>query len=157
MTDSVAAPAVSENDDVSAARVYQVTYARYKSYAAQARLSYQISETLLIVCAAAIPASVAFTDDSRVPAVLGALVVVFGGLRTLFRWHDNWIRYIETVVQLEAEWARFRHRLGDYARPDREATFVQAVKQLELAETQGWMSLRRSAEETREVTAGQSA
>ncbi|XVU27160.1 DUF4231 domain-containing protein [Actinoplanes sp. CA-054009] len=143
------------DEDVSAAEVYRVARERYLAYARTARRSYQVSETLLIVFAAAIPASVAFTDDARVPAVLGGLVVVLTGLRTLFRWHDNWIRYIETLVQLEAEWARFRHRLGDYDKPGREAVFVQAVKQLELSETQGWVGLRRTAQEAREITAAE--
>ncbi|MFC3743037.1 DUF4231 domain-containing protein [Paractinoplanes deccanensis] len=143
------------NDDVSAAEVYRVARERYQKYARTARRSYQVSETLLIVIAASIPASVAFTDDARVPAVLGGLVVVLTGLRTLFRWHDNWIRYIETLVQLEAEWARFRHQLGDYAGAGREAAFVQAVKQIELSETQGWVGLRRTAQEAREITAAQ--
>ncbi|MFG1993555.1 hypothetical protein ACGFJ7_26605 [Actinoplanes sp. NPDC048988] len=49
------------------------------------------------------------------------------------------------VVQLEAEWARFRHRL----------VFVQAVKEIELSETQGWVGLRRTAQEAREISAGQ--
>ncbi|MEV4349113.1 DUF4231 domain-containing protein [Actinoplanes sp. NPDC049596] len=139
--------------DVSAAEVYRVARERYLKYSRTARRAYQISETLLIVFAAAISASVAFTDDARVPAVLGGLVVVLTGLRTLFRWHDNWIRYIETMVQLEAEWARYQHRVGDYATPEREALFVQAVKQLELSETQGWVGLRRTAQEAREITA----
>ncbi|SNY33868.1 DUF4231 domain-containing protein [Paractinoplanes atraurantiacus] len=141
--------------DLSAAEVYRVARERYLRNAGTARRAYQVSETLLIVFAAAIPASVAFTDDARVPAVLGGLVVVLTGLRTLFRWHDNWIRNIETMVQLEAEWARFRHRLDDYDKADREALFVQAVKGIELSETQGWVGLRRTAQEAREISAAE--
>ncbi|MEU8817939.1 HIT domain-containing protein [Actinoplanes sp. NPDC048796] len=50
---------------------------------------------------------------------------------------------------------RFRHRLGDYDKAEREAVFVPAVKEIELSETQGWVGLRRTAQEACEISAGQ--
>ena len=53
-----------------------------------------MAEIILLVVAAAVPTSaVVVPHNSPVPAILGAVVVVLSGLRSLFHWQDNYVRF----------------------------------------------------------------
>jgi Protein of unknown function (DUF4231) len=116
----------------------------YKKYAWRARVGYRVSEVLVLVVAAAIPASVAFTSDGRVSAVLGSVVVVLTGLRTIFRWREDWPRFTQACSQLSAERDFYLARAGQYAGADRDAQLIERVGEIEAAETAGWVAMRRA-------------
>src|SRR4051794_31344393 len=70
------------------------SYGWYKDRAAHARAAYKVSETALLIVSAAIPTSAAiFPDDVIVPALLGGVVVVLAGLRAVYHWQDNFLRF----------------------------------------------------------------
>jgi hypothetical protein len=137
------------SEDYSAAKTYPYVRERYIQAAKKARRAYHVSETLLLVIAATIPASAVFTKDVRVPAVLGGLVVVITGLRSIFGWRDNWLRYSEAIGQLEIERVRYQYQVGPYSLGNADALLAETVKEIELSETQGWVRLRRAVQEGR--------
>ena len=76
----------------------------YQEHAIQSRVAYKISETALLIVAAAIPTSAAIAPgDAIVPAILGGVVVVLTGLRSVFHWQDNYLRFSGAREAVEAE------------------------------------------------------
>jgi Protein of unknown function (DUF4231) len=102
-----------------------------------------------LAVAASIPATAAFTADRRVPAVLGAFVVVLTGLRCIFRWRDSWTRFTEAYLQLETARQLYLARAGIYAADDRNTKLVQRVGEVRTTETLGWIAMRRSDQESK--------
>jgi uncharacterized protein involved in tolerance to divalent cations len=117
----------------------------YRRHARYARGRYHGSEILLVVVAAAIPASAAYTSDQRVSATLGALVVVLTGVRSIYRWHEDWLRSSEACAQLETARQLYMQRASPYAGTDRDELLVRRVRDIEVAETTSWVDLRKSA------------
>ncbi|MFL6167573.1 MAG: DUF4231 domain-containing protein [Ornithinibacter sp.] len=90
----------------------------YATQAWRAKLGYWSSETLLVVLGAAIPVSIAITDNQVLPAVLGGAIVVVTGLRRIYNWQENWARFSGVCALLETEGAKFTHRREPYNNPD---------------------------------------
>jgi hypothetical protein len=118
----------------------------YTNAARRARIAFFASETAVLIVAAAIPATAAFTPDRRVPAALGAVVVVLTGLRSVFRWRDSWTRFTEAFLQLETERRLYLAHAGAYAGEDCDVVLTERVTQIRTAETLGWLAMRRSEE-----------
>jgi Protein of unknown function (DUF4231) len=74
--------------------------------------------------------------------VLGGAVVVLTGLRTVFHWRENWLRFSAACGQLETARQLYAQRTGNYAGSDRDAALVGEICAIELAETQGWIRSR---------------
>jgi len=118
----------------------------YATQAWRAKLGYWSSETLLVVLGAAIPVSIAITNNQVLPAVLGGAVVVVTGLRRIYSWQENWARFSGVSALLETEGAKFKYRREPYNNTDHgenEALLAMKVRELEEAETQGWLVLRK--------------
>src|SRR4051794_19936378 len=70
------------------------SYDWYKKAAIRSRKLYKTLEVALLVTSAAVPTSaVLFVDNSAIPAVLGAVVVVLAGLRSIYHWQENYLRF----------------------------------------------------------------
>lgn len=123
----------------------QESYAWYRDHASRARRLHWTSEVLVLLAGALVPLSTIVTEASIAPASLGAVVVVLTGLRTLFNWHDNWLRFTSACTELRTEEVKLRHRLAPYAGDDARALLALRVREIEAAETQGWMVLRRQS------------
>lgn len=118
----------------------------YSTQAYRNRIGYWTSETLLVVLGAAVPVSTAVTDNRAVPAVLGGGVVVVTGLRRIFNWQENWARFTGAHALLTTEQTRFLHHRPPYDSADageNEAVLALKVREIEEAETQGWLVLRK--------------
>ncbi len=82
------------SDDGYAMKLAQDSYRWYHDRALACRRGYQIQETVTLIVAAAIPASAVLThNDARIPAILGGLVVILAGLRPIFHWQENYLRF----------------------------------------------------------------
>jgi hypothetical protein len=80
------------------------SYEWYKTHAIRSRKSFTLLETSILLLGAAIPTSAALAQDSTtVPAILGAGVVILSGLRGIFHWQDNYIRFSRAREAVEAE------------------------------------------------------
>jgi Protein of unknown function (DUF4231) len=117
----------------------------YRKYAQQARHGYYVSETLLLITAALVPVSTVVTHRSWVTAVLGALVVVLTGVRRIYNWQEDWIRFTDACARLKTERQLFAHHIEPYDGPDAEALLIRTVRRIETEETSSWKSTRDSA------------
>src|SRR4051812_11529593 len=94
------------------------SYDWYRTASIRARRAHRVSELLIIVASAAIPLAAVFgPDDATIPAILGAAVVVISAVRTVFHWHDNYIRFSAARETVEAERRMFHTSAAPYDDP----------------------------------------
>ena len=123
----------------------ELRYAWYRSHAVSAGMRFKLLEIALLVAAALIPVTTVVTER-WVTALLGAVVVVLTGLRSIFTWQEDWLRFTEAWQQLEFARTRYVHGLQPYDDPaTRDALLVQRVQEIQASETRGWLSLRADA------------
>jgi hypothetical protein len=125
--------------------ILDTQYTWYRGHAVSAGMRYKGAEIALLLAAALIPVSTVVTDR-WVTALLGAVVVVLTGLRSIFTWQEDWLRFTEAWQQLQFARTRYVHGLPPYDDPaTRDATLVQRVQEVQRSETRGWLSLRADA------------
>ena len=73
----------------------------YRKHAKRASRFYFAAEVAVLVVGAAIHTPVVFTNGVRFLALSGAVVVIITGLRTVFRWRDDWLRYTDACLRLK--------------------------------------------------------
>jgi hypothetical protein len=118
----------------------------YERHVRRQRIGFYLSEILIVLISASIPASAAAGASAAVTGVLGALVVVAAGMRQLFRWGENWIRAGGSLRALQAEVVRWSHGVGPYRdRTDATARLAEETEAIVLAETGDWANARRAA------------
>jgi hypothetical protein len=119
------------------------SYDWYRAHAIRSRKSYRISETAVLIVSAAIPAAAAVSPHSAiVPAMLGATAVILSGLRAVFHWQDNYLRYSGAREAVEAE-RRLYHTGGEpYEDPaTRDRILAASVSRIEQEEMGGWIKV----------------
>jgi Protein of unknown function (DUF4231) len=80
--------------------------------------------------------------DARLPGVLGAVVVALTGLRAIFHWRDNWMRFSLASNAIRAEVRLYELGADPYSdAASRDALLVRNINTVEHSETSGWMSL----------------
>jgi hypothetical protein len=147
-------PVMTPRPDDDPLTILDQQYAWYRAHAVSAGVRYKVQEITLLVVAALIPVSTVVTDR-WVTALLGAVVVVLTGLRSIFTWQDDWLRCTEAWQQLQFARTRYVHSLPPYDVEDtRDALLVQRVQEVQTAETRGWLSLRADARMRGQETAG---
>jgi hypothetical protein len=129
--------------DGYALEVADTSFGWYRSAAIRARRLYRVTEIGVLLVSAAIPVVAAIQPDTAVvPAVLGAVVVVLSGLRGLFHWQDNYLRFSTAREAVEAERRAYRTASGPYADPaTRDAELTAAVTRIEQSEMANWTKL----------------
>ena len=96
----------------------------------------------LLVFAALVPVSAVVTEP-WVTALIGAIVVVLTGLRSIFSWQEDWLRFTEAWQQLQFARTLYVNRLPPYDDDaTRAARLIARVQDIQSAETRGWLSLR---------------
>ncbi|MFJ6908474.1 DUF4231 domain-containing protein [Streptomyces griseoluteus] len=126
------------------------SYTWYRQAAIKARRLHRVAETLLLLVSAAIPASaVVSPHDATTPAVLGSVVVVLTGLRALFHWHDDYVRFSQAREAVEAERRLYRTSAAPYGDPGtRDRLLAAAVTRIEQQEMGTWVQLVATASES---------
>ncbi|MGA5321308.1 DUF4231 domain-containing protein [Streptomyces seoulensis] len=133
------------------------SYAWYRRAAIKARRFHRAAETLLLLVSAAIPVSaVVSPQDATTPAVLGSVVVVLTGLRALFHWHDDYVRFSQAREAVEAERRLYRTSAEPYGDPGtRDRLLATAVTRIEQQEMGTWVQLVGTTNESTGETAAQ--
>jgi hypothetical protein len=115
----------------------------YATYAARARDRYRILEIALLIVGASISVAALAWPGNGVPAaVLGGIVVVLTGLRQIFHWQENYVRFTWACQTLKQERRRYDVEEPPYDDPalcDRK--LMEVVNTVEAKETQGWAQL----------------
>ncbi|MFG1672386.1 DUF4231 domain-containing protein [Streptomyces sp. Y7] len=126
-----------------AMRLANGSYDWYHGAAVRARRNFRLSETLLLLVSAAIPVSaVLWSRNAEIPAVLGGVVVVITGLRSVFHWQDDYLRFTEAREAVEAERRLYHTGAEPYAVPaTRDQALAAAVTRIEQREMGTWVQL----------------
>jgi hypothetical protein len=119
------------------------SYAWYRTAAIRSRHMYRVLETAVLVFSAAIPAAAAVDPhNALVPAILGAIVVVLSGLRAIFHWQDNYLRFSGAREAVEAERRLYNTGAKPYEDPGtRDQVLAAAISRIEQAEMGGWLKI----------------
>ncbi|MFD8869166.1 DUF4231 domain-containing protein [Streptomyces sp. NPDC059590] len=122
-------------------RLANDSYEWYRRAAIRSRKAYRLSETAILAISSSIPLSAVFVpENSALPAVLGAVIVIISGLRSIFYWHDNYIRFSGAREAVEAERRRYKMNVAPYDDPStKAATLAENVTQIEQGEMNNWM------------------
>lgn len=125
------------------------SYDWYRRRAIITRRAHRFSEFTNLLVAAAIPVSaVALRGNALVPAGLGAVVVVASGLRSLFRWQENHLRFSGAREAVKAQLRLYHIRAAPYddaaTRDQRLVSAVSAIEQQELGMWQQMASTKPS-------------
>ncbi|MFE7270419.1 DUF4231 domain-containing protein [Streptomyces sp. NPDC057623] len=126
-----------------AMRVANGSYDWYRNAAMRARRCFRLAETLLLLVSASIPVSAVISPgNAAVPAVLGGVVVVITGLRSVFHWQDDHLRFSEAREAVEAERRLYYTGAEPYADPEtRDRTLAAHVTRIEQREMGTWAQL----------------
>lgn len=126
-----------------ATQIADGSFVWYRTAAIRARRLYRLAEIAVIVVSALVPLSaVTLPGNTIVPAVLGSAVVVITGLRSVFHWHENYLRFSRAREAVEAERRRFRTGARPYDdRGSREAALVEAITRIEQEEMGQWLKV----------------
>jgi hypothetical protein len=126
-----------------AAGVCEDLIAWYGKYAARARDRYRFLEVALLIIGASISVAALAWPGNGVPAaLLGGIVVVLTGLRQVFHWHENYVRFTWAYQTLKQE--RRRYDVGEppYNDPSlRDRKLMEVVNSVEARESQGLADL----------------
>jgi hypothetical protein len=127
----------------SAVGVCEDLIAWYGKYAARARDRYRVLEVALLIVGASISVAALAWPGNGVPAaLLGGIVVVLTGLRQVFHWQENYVRFTWAYQTLKQEHRRYHVGEPPYNDPSlRERKLMEVVNSVEARETQGWAEL----------------
>lgn len=76
------------------------------------------------------------------PAILGGVVVVLTGLRSVFHWQDNYLRFSGAREAVEAERRLYNTGAQPYVDPvTRDQILAAAVSRIEQDEMAGWVKV----------------
>ncbi|WP_244313340.1 DUF4231 domain-containing protein [Streptomyces zinciresistens] len=130
------------------------SYDWYRTAAMKARRAFRLSETLLLLASAAIPVTAALTaTNAEIPAVLGAVVVVITGLRSVFHWQEDYVRFSEAREAVEAERRLYHTGARPYAdRETRDQALAASVTRIEQREMGTWTQLATPRADTTGTT-----
>jgi hypothetical protein len=109
----------------------------FKTKSDWAKIWHEYTQIALIAITAAVPVTQLLPLDSLklriIAAVLGALAVMIQGIRSTFRFHENWLAYRGMEQFLEQERSLYETRASDYATLTNEEAFRRFVEAVENA------------------------
>ncbi|MGI5487968.1 DUF4231 domain-containing protein [Microtetraspora malaysiensis] len=126
-----------------ALRVADESYRWYLRAAIKARRYHRLSEVIQLLISAAIPVSaVLIPDNAQTPAVLGAILVVLTGLKSIFHWQDDYLRFSAAREAVEAE--RRLYLTGGEPYDDtaiKDHLLVKSITRIERQEMGAWAKI----------------
>ena len=119
------------------------SYAWYRGAAIRSRRLYKVSEIAVLVVSSAIPAvGVIWPDSAMAPALLGVVVVILSGLRAIFHWQENYLRFSGAREAIEAQRRLYLTSSAPYDdAASREKVLAAAVTRIEQEEMGGWVKV----------------
>lgn len=122
----------------------------YATNAVHSRGRHYIVEVALLVVGASVPVAALALPGNGVPAaVLGGIVVVLTGLRQVFHWHDNYVRFTAACQALKHERLKYMVFEPPYDDPaTRDRSLVDVMNSIEEQETRGWTRLMDTTEKS---------
>lgn len=118
----------------------------YGTHRDRARISYQVTELLVLVVSAVTTLAAALTASPWVTASLAAGTLVLTGLRRVWDWHGDWVAF--SVAWSDLQTAIYEYRLVPEDRRDEELRhgLVDRLNQVISGETGRWAVRRQKME-----------
>lgn len=131
-------------------RLAAESYDWFRGAAVRAWWAHRISDITILGVSALIPISAVVNPDRvLVPALLGGVIVIASGLRTIFRWQENFVRFATAREAIKQERRKFLVGAEPYGDASaRDAALVEAVSRIENDEMNAWKKIagdRRAA------------
>jgi len=126
----------------------QITW--YSGKSRRNKISYRTLRILSIIIALSIPILTGFIgkghdDMMKVTiSVAGALVALFEGLLSLYKYQENWIQYRSTAESLKHHKFLFETRAAPYHEAGAFSQFVQVAEALMANERMSWVQGNQS-------------
>ena len=126
-----------------ALRLANDSYQWYRTAAVRSRKAYRGLETAILVASAAIPVAAAIKPHNAiVPAVLGSVIVVLSGVRAIFHWQDNYLRFSAAREAIESERRSYNTMAEPYDDPNtRDLNLAASVSRIEYDEMSNWTKI----------------
>jgi hypothetical protein len=124
-------------------RLAAESYEWFRGAAARAWWAHRISDITILGVSALIPITAVLDPDKVVvPAVLGGVIVIASGLRTIFRWQENFVRFATAREAIKQEQRKFLVGAEPYDdAATRDAALVEAVSRVENDEMNAWKKI----------------
>jgi hypothetical protein len=134
---SAPAPAPVAIESVALARATS-QLAWYNTHASRNRIGYLTIKIFQIALGAAVPVVAGLHAPAAVTGSLGAVIVVLEGIQQLFQFHENWLRYRVTAMNLAREINLYDARVAPFAAEDRATQLAARVENITSAEASAW-------------------
>ncbi|MET9486711.1 DUF4231 domain-containing protein [Nocardia sp. NPDC006630] len=136
---------VANEDSIEryAERLSDGSYEWYVKASKKSRRYHRTTEIMQLVGSASISVlAVIFSGNTVIPAIIGALIVIVTGLRSLFHWQENYLRFSKAREDVEAERRRYRTEMSPYCdSATRGQRLVEAITMIENGEMAGWLDV----------------
>jgi hypothetical protein len=131
------------NDDTYALAVANASYDWYVLASKRSRRAYRRCEGVTMTLSTAIPLAAAFLPHATLlTALLGSCLMVTAGLRAMFHWQENYLRFSHARESVEGQRRLYRVGAEPYQDPaTRDQRLVVAVTQIERDEMRRWTKL----------------
>ncbi|MET7395354.1 DUF4231 domain-containing protein [Dactylosporangium sp. NPDC005572] len=119
------------------------SYRWYVTASKRSRRSYRITDVSAVLISASIPvAAVIAPDIPTIPAVLGAVLVIIAGVRAIFHWPENYLRFSRAREAVEEQRRLYHVSAPPFHDPaTRDEELVKAVTRIEQAEMGQWAQI----------------
>jgi hypothetical protein len=126
-----------------AQRIADESYEWYRRHAIRARRLSRTVDCLQIVLAALIPlGAAALPGNTLLPAAIGAVLAMLAGVRGIFHWQENYVRFSQARESVERERRNYAFEISPYdLAKDRAGTLVARVTDIESSEMGAWSTL----------------
>ncbi|MET7747658.1 DUF4231 domain-containing protein [Micromonospora sp. NPDC005367] len=130
-------------DNNYALAVTDASYEWYLVAAKRSRRAYRRCEAITIALSTAIPIVAAFLPSATLlTAALGSCLMIIAGLRAMFHWQENYLRFSHARESVEGVRRLYRVGAAPYDDPaTRDQRLVVAVTQIERDEMRRWTKL----------------
>lgn len=130
----------------TATEIANESWSWYKNAARRSRAYHRSSELAVLCMSASVPivALSSSANTGLAAAILGAGIVVVTGVRNLFHWQDNYVRFSRSREAVDVERRRYAGGLAPYndAR-SRDALLIERVIEIEQDELHQWSKIAR--------------
>ncbi|WP_238011135.1 DUF4231 domain-containing protein [Dactylosporangium sp. AC04546] len=129
--------------DTYALGIANDSYRWYVTASKRSRRSYRITDVSAVVISASIPvAAVMAPDLPQLTAVLGAILVVIAGVRAIYHWPENYLRFSRAREAVEEQRRLYHVSAPPYDDPaTRDEELVRSVTRIEQAEMGQWAQI----------------
>lgn len=124
---------------------YKAQFMDYHRGATRNKVLYRASQGIIITCAALITISAAASVASLIPATLGALITIVGGIQQMCQWERNWIEYRRAAEEMRQHAFAFAARTEPYNGEDSRELLAAHRRSVAITENAGWVQRMQEA------------